>query len=202
MTDTDPTFTPRRGRGAEPTIDVVEVAPPSRAYAENGGIASGAAVLRWDGVPTEFTLARPLIRNHTVLREGAVVRFNVMPHPALKGVFIGSDDPAIPDESQHVMDLYAQGMFAGTNPAADRTRRQNAIDFERGVLDGGEDGVPMTSLAPLDGVRTEELLRRHRGIGTPEQMRAAERTVAREGAAPAWPGAEAPGTARRTGPQP
>jgi hypothetical protein len=201
MTDTEPTFAPRRSRGAEPPVEIE--APLTRAYAETGGGFVPAA-LRWDGVPTEFTLARPLVRDHLVLREGTVVRFNVMPHPdpAKRGVFIGSDDPAVPDESQHVMDLYAMGMFAGTAPAVDRTRRQNAIDYERGVLDGGENGVPMTSLAPLDGVRTEGMLQRHRGTGTPEQMRATERAFAREGAAPAWPGAEAPGTARRTGPQP
>jgi hypothetical protein len=202
MTDTDPTYVPRRGRGAEP-IEVPEVTPPTRAYAEVGGPVVPVS-LRWDGVPTEFILAHPLVRDHRVLHEGSVVRFNVMPHPdpTKRGVFIGSDDPAIPDESQHVMELYAQGMFAGSAPAVDRARRQNAIDFERGVMDGGEGGASMASLAPLNGARTEEMLRRHRGIGTPEQMRAAERVALREGAAPAWPGAEAPGTARRTGPQP
>lgn len=67
----------------------------------------------WDGKPTEFVLARPLIHRGVALDAGDDVSFDVMPHPQFRGVFVG-------DEADHVMDLYHIGAFAFTVPAADR----------------------------------------------------------------------------------
>jgi hypothetical protein len=195
----DATQGARRMRGQEPPPDD-QIA--THAYAEEGTGADlpTAAAVRWNGRPTSFTLVRPLLRNHRVMREGEVITFNVMPHPSIPGEFVGCDDPLL-DDAPHVTDLYRLGMFARTKPADERTRKQNAIDIERCVYEGSEDGVPLTSLAALDGARLEAMLRRHRGIGTPEQLRASEQLAART-AAPTqervWPGAEAAGTARRT----
>jgi hypothetical protein len=157
--------------------------------------------LRWDGQPTEFVLARPLMHNQHHLKEGMVVAFNVMPHPVLPGVFIGSDDPET-DEAEHVMDLYRLGMFDKTKPAGDRTRKQNAIDSERGIHDPS-DGPALASLAEMTGEQQARMLRAHRGLGTPAQLLAAERQAARtEDVAPRrdWPGAQAPGTRRTAAP--
>lgn len=182
---------------APPTIEAEEIVPPRRGYAEVGvPTGVGAVPLVWDGVPTDFVLARPLHHDQTVLPEGSVVTYNVMPHPTVPGLFIGPDTT---HEAEHVMDLYRLGMFASTAPARDRQRKQNAIDTERGVYEGVDGGPPLVSLGALDGAQTLALLRAHRGIGTPEQMMAAERQAART-EEPArvqhriWPGAQRPPT--------
>jgi hypothetical protein len=175
---------PRRPRGSDVTPpaaqdggDAVPAAAVARAYVEEVSLeAALAAAPRYDGGTTSFTLARPLVRDHQVIPEGTVVTFNVMPHPELRGIFIGDETSY---EAEHVMDLYRLGMFAMTGPAVDRTRKQNAIDTERGVYEGVDGGPPLVSLGALDGAQTVAMLRRHHGIGTPEQMLAAERQAAR-----------------------
>jgi hypothetical protein len=192
-------------RGQEPPVETAPDIPPITPYGEEGtGAPVDVEILpRWNGRPTSFTLARPLIQSHRVLPEGTVVTFNVMPHPdkSKRGVFIGPGDET--DESQHVMDLYAMGMFQRTATNDDYRRRALSVAVERGVFEGSEGGPALASLAAMDGTRLEALLRAHRGIGTPEQMRAAERTAARTTGPMqerVWPGAEAPGTARRVAP--
>lgn len=189
---------PRRPRGTDDEVPVVA----RRGYAEDvpDAVAYGGP-LRWDNQPTEFVLARPIVHNHKPLMEGDVVSFDVMPHPTLPGVFIGSGDPDT-DVSHHVMDLYRLGMFARTKPAADRTVQQNAVDIERGIHSPSE-GPALASLAEMSGAQLVAMLRSHRGLGSPAALLAAERQAARtEDTVPRrdWPGAQAPGTRRTAAP--
>jgi hypothetical protein len=204
MPETDSTL-PRRPRATDPAAydDVPAVAPRTpRGYAEDVPEAvmyDGS--LRWDGQPTEFVLARPLVHDHRPLKAGEVVSYDVMPHPTLPGVFIGSGDPDT-DVSEHVMDLYRLGMFARTRPAGDRTVQQNAVDIERGIHNPSE-GPALASLAEMTGEQLVAMLRAHRGLGSPAALLAAERQAARtETTAPSrdWPGAQAPGTRRTAAP--
>jgi len=163
----------------------------------------------WNGVPTRFRLAHPVMHNQRLLKEGDFVEFEVNPIMAIDpltglmaptGRFIGTGGPT--DQSEHVAYLYQMGIFADTQPADIRNARQAAVDNERGALEptrigADESGNPivqpaMRSLAQPTGDLMEQRLREHRGIATPAVMLAAERMASSAGA-------EAPGS---SGPRP
>lgn len=148
----------------------------------------------WDGIPTRFVLGFPLnAAVGVLLAEGEPVEFNVNPVLSFDGQptgeFVGTGGPD--DESGSCMNLYKLGMFQHTRPYRVRLGRQASIDQERGVweehiIGANADGSPiiqepMLSLAQPDYEQMMQILRRTRGIGSPDAMRAAEQMARRAG---------------------
>lgn len=141
--------------------------------------------LGWNGKPTRVTLARPIIRDQHLVKEGEKVELRCSRD--VTGEFVGP-------EADHLRDLIAIGAIDGTDEANERRRQVSAVEAMRGVGDIvkdeagnpvlGRDGKPQRRFLDLrekTGAQMERNRVLRNGIfGDPKVMQAAETTENRD----------------------
>lgn len=145
----------------------------------------------WDGTLTEVRLAHAIMRDQEIVTPKMTERKPILFKAALiNKVWCGP-------EAEHLQDLMAAGMIAGTREARLRAKRQAVVDNERGV-DGNEDHGPLPALMEQTGEQVARQWRSALAGGAAGSMRR-ELQESRDEVADLrrHVGAAAPGSARK-----